>query len=93
MCKLCLTHRKFVCKVSWVRRARYEDESYFVPKLSTIPLVCNAVREGDIREIIYQANQLKMAKTEYTDWANYIIRLAENFQIEKIQDIFNYELS
>jgi CheY-like chemotaxis protein len=71
----------------------YEDESYFAPKLSTIPLVCNAVREGDIREIIYQANQLKMAKTEYTDWANYIIRLAENFQIEKIQDIFNYELS
>lgn len=64
-------------------------ESCKLPSHKEVETIRKSVITGDILEIIAQAKHLKTETSLYQAWADYIIALAENLDIEKLQNIFN----
>lgn len=71
------------------RTVEPSNHNYLIPYQSELTLVYQAAMEGNINEIINQANLIKSNTSKYTEWADYIITLAENFDIHTIQEHLN----
>ena len=66
----------------------HQHDHCLLPQLSEIEELHQAVIKGDVTEILKEATRIKQEYPQYTDWANFLSELAQNFEIEKIQQIF-----
>ena len=60
-------------------------EGIVVPSLEELTLFLALIKQGHIWEIKQKAKQLKQEQSQYNEFADYIIELAEHFQLKKLR--------
>lgn len=55
------------------------------PSLNELTIFLALVKQGNIWEIQQKAKQLKVEQSQYEQFADYIIELAEHFQLKKLR--------